>query len=455
MPWMLFEQVNRLVSLDALYLVILVAVAYHVLLAVGRDWRALAVFHLAGSFNFLLEAFLVLDGTRVVEGAASAGQVVLLLAELSWFDNGFFASLAFVNVRAMYGTTPLARGHVAALNALFFVGLPVASLNWGLTGTTILTRRIVASPAAQQVLQVAAVVLGTGLLAALGYKRLVARLVLMGVAFGGAFQARLYVAGIRQASSMSVATLLVDSATLATMTLVAGAFALLLVGRVDFHRYGDPPPHPAYLMQLRYSLAAVGELRRELGLRRALGLARRMLARVRKGEPWTELPPATARKDVESRAMIGDAIILYRVLKEALPADRAEAVFRKLVLEAAVAQLYSTVPKLSREDLVAKSPAAREALLTEIVEAFPNTDYEIVEASDTTFWYRITRCRYPELLARVGHPELSDVFCAGDGVYFERHQPDIAFARPKNIGKGDACCDFVFTLKDAPPSGDV
>ncbi len=155
--------------------------------------------------------------------------------------------------------------------------------------------------------------------------------------------------------------------------------------------------------------------------------------------------PESRGKDTESRALIGDAIIAYRALCERMPREEAEQILRELMTAASVTHLHTTLPSIREADLRAKSHAEREAILTTLVARFPNSDWTILESTDEKFVFRIHRCRFPELLAHVGHPELSDAFCRGDELYFQQHQPDIIFSRPGTIGGGAASCDFIFT----------
>ena len=118
-----------------------------------------------------------------------------------------------------------------------------------------------------------------------------------------------------------------------------------------------------------------------------------------------------------------------------------------MILEASIIQLYSLVPLIKKDEILSKTPEQRNKMLEKMIDKFPNTDWEVLESSETTYAYRITRCRLVELINAVGHPELSDAFCRGDGVYFDRHQVDFKFSRPSLIGEGKKCCDFIFKLK--------
>lgn len=443
------EQVNRLFSFDAFLFISIVAVMYHLILIKNKMWKSIIVFHVAGSLNFLLEIVMLNAGTRIVE-TESVFIIFMSLFTLSWIDIGFFTSLAHININYLFKNTEMDKISLLGLNASFFIAMPFASINWGIFQQTVLTRRIVASPEVQLTLQVLSIVIVSVILFFTGYKRLLGALLFNGILFGISFQTRLYLAGIRQASEMSPFTLIIDTLTLATMPIAAGGFFCILFLQVDFITFGDNPPLPKFVMNLRILLAAAKVLISQVGLMMTFSLVKAMNKRKKKGEPWKGLDAPKDQKDVDSRALIGDAIVIYRALLERMDKDEALKVVKKTIQESAIMQLYSLIPKIKREKIlsIAKSKEEREKILTDIVEKFPNTDWELVEASETKFAYRILRCRLVELVNQTGHPELSDAFCPGDAIYFERYQPEIAFSRPKTIGYGDDCCEFIFELNE-------
>ncbi len=200
-------------------------------------------------------------------------------------------------------------------------------------------------------------------------------------------------------------------------------------------------------MPWRMTLTAAGVLRRHLGFRGLIKLLESLKRRKEVGEPWQGLPPPVEKKDIDSRAQIGDAILLYRALRERMPPADAERILREVVTASSVTHLRTTLPRIRQVDLIDKTRPQREAMLAKLVARFPNSEWTILESTDEKFVFRIHRCRFPELLAQVGHPELSDAFCKGDELYFRQHQPEIDFERPGTIGGGAASCDFIFKFR--------
>jgi len=192
--------------------------------------------------------------------------------------------------------------------------------------------------------------------------------------------------------------------------------------------------------------AATRVLRCSLSTREYFGVLSRY-ARTGKASTWKNLPPPSDEKDAGSRDQLGDAIRVYEALLARIDHDRALAIAQNVVKAAAIAFLRGTLPVMSRQDMILMSPEKRRALLERIVQVFPNSDGKVVAISPGEFTFRVTRCRFPELLGRLGHPELAGAFCSGDLEYFQRFQPDIEASRDTTIAAGGDCCGFTFRLK--------
>jgi len=227
------------------------------------------------------------------------------------------------------------------------------------------------------------------------------------------------------------------------------SFYFILNDRYDIVYYGDKPPLPEFVMNLRIAWAAFKVLKEELGWKKTLALLPALTKLQKQGKPWDELKEPQSRKDRESRALIGDAILVYRILRswEEFTEQRAEKIVKKMIKEAALQQLFALIPQFKKETLEQVPEEKREAVLSSIVEKFPNTDWHVVEVKKNRIVYHITRCRLVELVQKLGHPELSDAFCPGDITYFEEYQPNIKLIRPCTIGiDEEEYCDFQFEI---------
>ncbi len=78
-------------------------------------------------------------------------------------------------------------------------------------------------------------------------------------------------------------------------------------------------------------------------------------------------------------------------------------------------------------------------------------EIDVVEQSDSTFAFNVTRCRYAEMYRDLGVPELGAVLsCNRDGTLAEGFNPDMTFTRTQTIMGGATHCDFRYTLPPTP-----
>ncbi|MHA1150353.1 MAG: L-2-amino-thiazoline-4-carboxylic acid hydrolase [Promethearchaeota archaeon] len=440
------EEVNRLYSLDALILIPIVIIIFHLILIRYKEFKTILVFHIAGILNFLLEIALISRGTRIIETHNSI-IAFLVLFDVSWVTIGTFSALTYINLNKMFKNSDIDIIGLILLNCIFFLGLPLASLNFGIFNKEILTRRIVANPLTQLSLQIIAILLFPLILIIFGYKKLSGLLFLHGIILGISFQSRLYFAGMRQASTASFSTMIIDTFSLATMPIVAGAFLFLIFGKLKFETFGDPPPNPIYIMNIRIALTGLKSLKVQIGWKATFSIIKQLIQQRKKGEPWIIMEKAVEKKDIDSRALIGDVILIYRRLMKNMDKEKALKIVKKVIVNSAITQLYSLAPLIKKHDMQSRTQEENKDFIIQLIEKFPNTDWELLEATQTSFRYKITRCRLVELVNDLGYPELADAFCPGDALYFERYQPDIKFTRPFTIGYGQECCDFQFKLK--------
>jgi len=76
---------------------------------------------------------------------------------------------------------------------------------------------------------------------------------------------------------------------------------------------------------------------------------------------------------------------------------------------------------------------------------------EVVELTDTTFAFDVSRCRYAEMYGALGMEELGAMLsCNRDGSLIEGFNPNIEFTRTQTIMGGATHCDFRFAVRDTP-----
>ena len=74
---------------------------------------------------------------------------------------------------------------------------------------------------------------------------------------------------------------------------------------------------------------------------------------------------------------------------------------------------------------------------------------EVLEATDTTFDFNVTRCRYAEMYREMGLGEIGHLLsCQRDGVFCQGFNPAIRMTRTQTIMQGASHCDFRHVVVD-------
>ena len=68
--------------------------------------------------------------------------------------------------------------------------------------------------------------------------------------------------------------------------------------------------------------------------------------------------------------------------------------------------------------------------------------------------YHVMRCPYADFCRAYGCEEILTVFCDSDDISFGNIHPRLIWGRTKTIGRGDAYCDFKYTLLDQQKSSE-
>ncbi|HOX29241.1 MAG TPA: L-2-amino-thiazoline-4-carboxylic acid hydrolase, partial [bacterium] len=183
-----------------------------------------------------------------------------------------------------------------------------------------------------------------------------------------------------------------------------------------------------------------------------LGGCLRMLAAVerdmRRGEPWRSLPPAYDKLERLSRRQIGTAVVLDRCLRRAIPPNEAREITASIVKTASVDFLGRNVPRLSRKKIQSMKPQKRSRYLMKIQRRFFNADADLHINNDESLDLTIYRCRFVELLEKIGERDMALIFCEGDRDFFENHQPEVVLDRPEKLSTGGRTCRFHFRWRN-------
>lgn len=192
--------------------------------------------------------------------------------------------------------------------------------------------------------------------------------------------------------------------------------------------------------------AALRILRHRLGFFRTLPILARVAIAQLRGAPWKRLPPAADEKERLSRREIGGAVLLHQALSRHLSADAARGILSEIIVEGAMVSFDYLLDPLTPATLRARPEEERRRLVLQNLARFPNADARLDEAAPDRLAFTVTHCRFPVLLAAVGHPELAPLFCAGDKRYFEERL-GVDFNRPHTIADGAANCPFLLTAR--------
>ena len=75
-------------------------------------------------------------------------------------------------------------------------------------------------------------------------------------------------------------------------------------------------------------------------------------------------------------------------------------------------------------------------------------EIEVIEQTEQTFLFNVTRCRYADLYKRLGVSEYGTIFsCARDFALINGFNKKITLKRTQTIMEGAAYCDFRYTFK--------
>ncbi|MDP8256371.1 MAG: L-2-amino-thiazoline-4-carboxylic acid hydrolase [Candidatus Alcyoniella australis] len=202
------------------------------------------------------------------------------------------------------------------------------------------------------------------------------------------------------------------------------------------------------LFDLRSGWAALKILASELGWFGALGVGLRIAVGQARGEPFKKLGPPQSRGEELTRRQAAGAVLLERALARRMESDQAFNLTQRVVEEGSLIFLRAQIPRIERPRVLAMSGDERLAFLRGISARFPNSTVEGLKIEgESEFEFKVVRCLFVELCARIERPDLAPLFCAGDLLYFEREQPQVRLQRPSTLSEGGECCHFQFRWK--------
>lgn len=135
---------------------------------------------------------------------------------------------------------------------------------------------------------------------------------------------------------------------------------------------------------------------------------------------------------------------IHAEMVEAIGKEKADAILDAAVRKAAIAE---------GEAFAANAPDGRTSMahfikLYELWTADDALEIEVLEATDETFDFNVTRCRYAETYKEMGYGHIGHLMsCNRDGTFCQGYDPNIELEREQTIMAGAPCCTFRYSYK--------
>jgi hypothetical protein len=135
---------------------------------------------------------------------------------------------------------------------------------------------------------------------------------------------------------------------------------------------------------------------------------------------------------------------IHAEMVAALGKEQADAILDAAVQKAAIAEGKS---------FAAKAPDGKTSMadfmkLYELWTADGALEIEVLEATDQTFSFDVTRCRYAEAYREMGLAGIGHLMsCNRDGTFCQGYDPDITLVRDHTIMAGAPRCTFRYSYK--------
>lgn len=79
-------------------------------------------------------------------------------------------------------------------------------------------------------------------------------------------------------------------------------------------------------------------------------------------------------------------------------------------------------------------------------------EIEVLESTEDTYSFNVTRCRYAEMYRELGYGDLGDIFsCTRDFEFSKGFNPDVELSRTQTIMKGAPHCNFRYRRRTSTP----
>jgi hypothetical protein len=143
------------------------------------------------------------------------------------------------------------------------------------------------------------------------------------------------------------------------------------------------------------------------------------------------------RREIEARLLAP----LITAMSEEFGSEQVWEVVRKVIQDIALHQGAELAASLENNDLQHFSVAQETWKKDNAIQT------EVLEKTRKKFSFNVYRCRYAEMYAHLGIPELGKLLsCDRDFAYIKGFNPEIQLTRTQTIMEGADICDFRFEL---------
>jgi hypothetical protein len=171
-----------------------------------------------------------------------------------------------------------------------------------------------------------------------------------------------------------------------------------------------------------------------------------------RGAPFQGLPKAQDKRDKQSRAQIGPAIILYKLLRRTHNEEEALSLCEEVIISSTLLFLDRAIGPVNPRHLAQLSTSERDSWVKNKAAQFFNATMEWKTISAQEVSFTVTRCTFPELCRETHVPELAPLFCAGDQEFFGESQKLVQLHRASTIAAGAPSCPFTLSVVE-PATG--
>jgi hypothetical protein len=135
---------------------------------------------------------------------------------------------------------------------------------------------------------------------------------------------------------------------------------------------------------------------------------------------------------------------LVRTLREEIGEERTTEILRGALEEAVRERIQADAEQLEGTPLEKFEAMMQRAAAVN----GPQLEMEMLEATPDTLEFNVHACKYAELFAALGEPELGAMLlCAGDFHMAAVGAPDVQLSRSQTLMQGATHCDFCYRIK--------